>query len=211
MKITKIGHCCLIIEEQGVRILTDPGNYSTGQNSVKNIDIILVTHEHGDHLHLDSLNAVLANNPQAKIVTNKGVGQILTEKKIPYETVGDKQVITIKNIVIEGYGNKHAEIYNEWSLPENTGYFINNKLFYPGDALYKPPKPVDVLALPVAGPWIKISESITYAKDVFPHSAFPVHDGNLVSKGVAHRLPDAILNPLGIKFVVLKEGETAEF
>ncbi|MBI2052837.1 MAG: MBL fold metallo-hydrolase, partial [Candidatus Ryanbacteria bacterium] len=29
MKITKFGHCCLLIKENGVRILTDPGTYST--------------------------------------------------------------------------------------------------------------------------------------------------------------------------------------
>ena len=38
MNITKLGHCCLLIEEKGLRILTDPGAYSTGQNEIKNID-----------------------------------------------------------------------------------------------------------------------------------------------------------------------------
>ncbi len=29
MKIKKIGHCCLIIETKGVRIMTDPGTFTT--------------------------------------------------------------------------------------------------------------------------------------------------------------------------------------
>jgi len=33
----------LIIEEAGLRILTDPGIFTTEQNEVKNIDIILIT------------------------------------------------------------------------------------------------------------------------------------------------------------------------
>ena len=40
MKITKFGHCCLLIEENGVRILTDPGTYSTQQSEVKYIDFV---------------------------------------------------------------------------------------------------------------------------------------------------------------------------
>lgn len=43
MKITKFGHCCLLIEEHLLRILTDPGNYNTTPD-VENIDIILITH-----------------------------------------------------------------------------------------------------------------------------------------------------------------------
>ena len=58
MKITKFGHCCLLIEENGVRILTDPGTYSTQQSEVKNIDFVLITHEHADHFHIDSLKAL---------------------------------------------------------------------------------------------------------------------------------------------------------
>src|SRR4051812_27786091 len=55
MKIKKLGHCCLVIETKGIRIMTDPGNYSTLQADEKNIDIILITHEHTDHLHIESL------------------------------------------------------------------------------------------------------------------------------------------------------------
>src|SRR3990167_6726087 len=80
MKIKKIGHCCLIIEEAGLRVMTDPGIYSTEQNNAKNIDVVLITHEHGDHLHMESLKTVLANNPKAKVITNNAVGKILVLK-----------------------------------------------------------------------------------------------------------------------------------
>ena len=42
MKITKFGHSCLLIEENGVRILTDPGTYSTQQSEVKNLELLKV-------------------------------------------------------------------------------------------------------------------------------------------------------------------------
>ena len=33
MKIKKIGHCCLIIETKGIRIMTDPGTFTTSWNA----------------------------------------------------------------------------------------------------------------------------------------------------------------------------------
>ena len=57
MQITKFGQCCLLIEVAGKRILTDPGRFSVSQNDVSNIDIILITHEHADHLRrLDAID-----------------------------------------------------------------------------------------------------------------------------------------------------------
>ena len=213
MKITKLGHCCLIIENGNLRILTDPGNYSTGQNDVKNIDIILITHEHADHLHLESLAKVLENNPNAKIITNQGVGALLDNAKIKYQIVGHEQKVSLENTLIEGFGKDHAIIYPTWKTVENTGYFIDNKFFYPGDAFYKLPKPVDILALPVAGPWVKISEAVDYALSVKPKIIFPVHDGMLQKDklGAAHGVPEKILKNSGIDFIIINEGETKEF
>lgn len=213
MKITKLGHCCLIIEIGGLRILTDPGNYSTGQNAVQNIDVILITHEHADHLHLESLIKVLKNNPNAQIITNQGVSVLLDKEKIRYQIVGHSQQIIIKNILIEGFGKDHAIIYPTWKMVENIGYFINDEFFYPGDAFYKPTKSVDILALPVAGSWMKISEAIDYALSVKPRVSFPVHDGMLQKDklGAAHRVPEKILKENGIDFVILKDGEMRGF
>lgn len=203
MKITKFGHCCFLIEEKGLRILTDPGTYSTSQDNVKNIDLVLITHEHQDHLHVDSLKRVLGNNPNAKIITNKGVGALLENENIVYEIVEDGQEITFKDVLIEAFGKEHAVIYTTLPTIANTGYFIANKLFYPGDAFTNPGKPVDILALPVAGPWMKLSEAIDYAKEIKPNRCFPVHEGILKVPGATHKIPPTALESVGIKFIVL--------
>ncbi|MEK7125491.1 MAG: MBL fold metallo-hydrolase [Patescibacteria group bacterium] len=210
MKITKLGHCCLVIEEKGLKILTDPGAWTTAQNEVKDIDVILITHEHADHLHVESVKTILVNNPPAKIVTNSAVAKILSAENIVCEIVEHGQSTSVKDILFEGWGEKHADIYPSITPVQNTGYFIGQRLFYPGDALYNPQKPVDILALPVAGPWLKISEAVDYAKAVKPQICFPVHDGMLKITGPFHFLPEKELTPLGIKFVVIKEGESQE-
>src|ERR1044072_7550990 len=80
MKITKFGHCCLRIEEKGLVILTDPGTYSSLQDEATGIDIVLITHEHADHLHIDSLQKVLTHNPGVRVVCNSAVAKLLDRK-----------------------------------------------------------------------------------------------------------------------------------
>ncbi|MBI3588848.1 MAG: MBL fold metallo-hydrolase [Candidatus Liptonbacteria bacterium] len=208
MTLTKLGHCCLVIEDQGLRILTDPGEYSTLQNEVKNIDLILITHEHGDHLHVESLKTVLENNPKAKIITNHGVGKILTGEGIPHEFLEHGQEKIVGGLKLEGHGDRHADIYETVPVVQNTGYFISERLFYPGDALYNPQKPVEILALPVAGAWLPIADAVNYAKLIKPQICFPVHDANLKWPGFTHRIPGGALTPLGIKFIVPEENKS---
>lgn len=214
MKITKFGHCCLLIENKGKRILTDPGAYSTLQNEVKNLDAILITHEHPDHLHMESLRAVLKNSASSiglRIITNTAVSKILSAESIACEIVGHNQNCQIGDVLIEGIGEKHAEIYKTLPRVENTGYFIDNYLWYPGDAFTDPEKTPKVLALPVAGPWMKLNEAIDYALQLKPQICFPVHDGGLKMPGPAHFVPDRILTPLNVKFQAMNEGDSFEF
>ena len=208
MNITKYGHCCLLIETRGLRILTDPGSYSTMQSKARDVDVVLITHEHPDHLHIESLKEILKNNPAAKVITNSAVGKILDGERIAYDKVSHGETHDIKGVHIQGFGTRHEEIYEEIGQVENTGYFIDNKLFYPGDAFYNPEREVDILALPVAGPWVKIGDAIRYALEVKPRVAFPVHDGGLVNGGMAHRTPSMVLPKYGIEFVVIEVGET---
>ncbi len=211
MKITKLGHCCLLIEERGVRILTDPGNYSQAQNEVEGIDIILITHEHQDHLHLDSLKIILRHNPQVKIFTNHSVGNLLASEGIEFNLLEDGAEQKIKEVKISAWGNDHAEIYQDFKKVQNTGFMIADRFFYPGDALYVPTAPVEILALPVAGPWLRIKEAIDYALQIKPQVAFPVHDGMLKITGGFHKVPEAFLPPAGIGFKVLDLLHSYEF
>jgi len=212
MKITKLGHCCLLIEHKNKRILTDPGAWSTAQNEVINIDIILITHEHPDHLHIDSLQSVFQNNPNAVIFTNTTVGKILSEKDIAYKTLENGQQATHETILLEAFGNNHEEIYEQFGMVQNTGYFIDNKLFYPGDAFTNPGKPVEILALPIVAPWTNFKTSMRYALEIKPAIAFPVHDGMLANgrSGPTYFVPPKILEPNNIQFIPLKEGENFE-
>lgn len=213
MKVTKYGQCCLLIETHGKRILTDPGKFSVSQNDVRDIDLILITHEHADHLHAESLNVILKNNPNAQVVTNGSVGKILDSFGVKYEILEGNSKAEKVGVDIEAYDGKHVEIYKDFGQVQNTGYFIANELFYPGDAYTEPGKEVAILALPVAGPWCCSADAIAYALRVNPKKTFPVHDWLLNEDGIflTYGLLEAQLGNKNIEFVRLANNETKDF
>ncbi len=211
MTITKFGHCCLLIEEGRLRILLDPGNLSEGQNSLANIDVVLITHEHQDHCHTDSVKEVVRNNPGVKIYTNTSVVELLKKEGVVAERLEDGMSVEEKGVLIEGFGKDHALMHASWPTAHNVGYFIANRFFYPGDSFTNPGKSIEVLALPVAGPWMKLTEAIDYALALKPKTSFPVHEGILKTPGSTHLLPSRILPPAGVPFQILEIGQKYEF
>jgi L-ascorbate metabolism protein UlaG (beta-lactamase superfamily) len=211
MKIKKLGHCCLRVEINGVTVLTDPGAWSTTQVEETGVQIILITHEHSDHLHIESLKKVIANNPNVQVITNGSVGTILEKEGIAYTTLSGGEKSTVLDLLIESFGEKHAPILSMITPVENTGYMLGEKFYYPGDAFTRPGKPVEVLALPVCGPWMHMSEAVSFAEDIRPRVAFPVHDGMLKIIGPFHGVPKMALEKAGIEFVPMLEGDSKEF
>jgi len=210
MNITKIGHCCLFVEVNGVRLLTDPGCFSDKQNALAHIDAVLITHEHADHLHIPSLQEVIKNNPDVTVYANESTGKLLGEKNIERSIMTEGGVLDIKGVEIQTWNCDHAEIYEGITPVLNTALFINNVLLYPGDAFYVPNVGVHTLALPIVAPWCKTSEVIDYAKTIKPTQCFPVHDGLLHAQhGAPFRmLASKFVEEAGIKYLDIKEGET---
>lgn len=210
MKITKLGHCCLLIETKGKRILTDPGSYTVEAHSkLENLDYILFTHEHQDHYHLESLKVILEKNPNVVVYTNSSVGELLEKEGVAHTKIDHNQGVSLGEVTVIGIGEKHAQMHTSVPLSANMGFLIDGRLWYPGDAFTDPERPVEILALPVSGPWMKIGEAVDYALMLKPKVAFPVHDGTRF--GAAHNLPAKILPNEGIEFVVMIEGDSKEF
>lgn len=210
MRITKLGHCCLLIETKGKRILTDPGSYTTETHSqLENVDFILFTHEHQDHFHIESLKIVLKNNSHAVVFSNSSASELLAREEIPHTKISHNDSFNLDTVPVLGFGEKHAQMHSSIPLSSNLGFLIDHKLWYPGDAFTDPEKPIEILALPVSGPWMKIGEAIDYALLLKPKYAFPIHDGTRF--GSAHSLPLKVLPPQGIEFIPMVEGDSQEF
>ncbi len=211
MKITKLGHCCLVLEINGIKIVTDPGSFTETQNELEGINVILITHEHQDHFHIESVKAMLAKNPSATVITNAAVGALLEKEGITSTRVGDDEQAEVAGIKIEGFGKDHAPIYETMGLVENTAYLVNGEFYLPGDNFHNPERSVRVLAIPVAGPWMKMSDAINFAKTIKAPTAFGVHDGMImpffrgfVGKAIEMFVP-------GTQYTSIADGETKEF
>jgi L-ascorbate metabolism protein UlaG (beta-lactamase superfamily) len=107
-------------------------------------------------------------------------------------------------LTIRAVGGKHAVIHPELPVIENISFLVGDgehpaRLMHPGDALFVPDEPVDVLATPAAAPWMKISEAVDYLRAVAPERAVPIHQA-VIS-------PDA----RGIYYGRLSEMTNADF
>lgn len=191
----------------GVKIMTDPGDFTKNPENESGLSAILITHEHGDHLHIESLKKVLTNNPNAIVITNTAVGKLLDEASIAYTKVEDGETHDVGGVKVTGFGDLHAEIYEKIGQVQNTGYMIEG-LCYPGDSFNIPAGKVDILALPVAGPWVLMKTALNYAKDLKPRISFPVHDAFIHDwAAFIYKWPKNILEPEGIKFERLELGK----
>src|SRR5665647_977329 len=94
MRITHLGHACLLVETSGQRILIDPGAFSPGIEDVTGLHVILVTHQHGDHVDLQRLPAVLEANPQARLYAEPQAAAVMEEAGIAVEHMAAGNVLT---------------------------------------------------------------------------------------------------------------------
>ncbi len=207
MKIIKYEHAGLVIEKAGKTLVIDPG-VLTKLPELKNVVMVVVTHVHPDHLSLDNLKKLVADNPGLTIYGSDEVLAELSEIdviKIPVEhdMVGDE------TFQLEFFGHDHAVIYQQVPC-QNRGVMVNNALYYPGDSFTIPEKPVEVLAFPAAAPWCKVSEIVEFIKHVNPKRAFPTHNGTLSEFGskVNYHYIEQAIKEMGGEFVQLAPGES---
>ena len=202
----------MLVEEADARILIDPGSYS-GDVVAAGVDAILITHNHQDHLDTGLVATILKQNPQAQVLTVPEAGKNLTEAHIAFTPIEDGAEVTVAGVSVRSFGKQHAYIYGDMPQCQNTGFMVANRFYYPGDSFHVPDAAVEILALPVAGPWMKIAEAIDFAKEVKPKVVIPVHDGFIrPDRGQTTRtFPKMILAPLGIEFRDMQDGSQEEF
>src|SRR5882757_6159025 len=194
MNLTHFGHACVLAafetSEGGTRLLLDPGTYATGFEDARDLDAILITHEHPDHLDVDRLHPLVKANPGVRLIADPGASTRLREAGIDHETASPGDAFTVKGVSVAVLGGEHAVIHPQLPSVSNNAYLIDGRLLHPGDALVVPPGPVDVLLAPAGGPWMKISEAIDYVREVTPSTAVPIHQAGLadVHQQLHHQL-----------------------
>ena len=185
MQITHLGHSAVLVEVDGKRILIDPGNFSDEWHGLTDLDVILVTHLHPDHVDPAHAPALVAANPQARVLVEPGVIDAVPLERA--EPVTADTSVDLGGVTVAAVGGLHAVIHRDIPRIGNVGMVISAEgeptLFHPGDSLAAIPSGVDVLAVPAYGPWAAMKETVDFARDVAAPQGFPIHDGLLNERG----------------------------
>lgn len=208
MKIVHYGHSCVLLETANARILIDPGTFSTGFESERELDGILITHQHPDHIDTDRLPALVEANPGAELLIDSGTQATVNEAGLQARTVHPGDVLDLNGTRVDVVGGQHATIHPDVPVVSNIGYLFDHGSFYhPGDSFFVPPEQsIDVLGLPTAAPWLKASEAVDYLRAVAPRLAVPIHEAVLVNPAMHYGL-FTNLAPDGTEVRVLPRGE----
>lgn len=193
MRISHLGHACLLVEARGRRVLIDPGAFSHDWHAIPDVDAVVVTHQHADHVDAEHLPALLTASPRARVLVE---GALHGDTSLLGLTAGDGRVEAFGpgdrveldgGIELEGVGGQHAVIHDDIPRIGNVGVLVRAEgeptLFHPGDAYEYAPERVDVLAVPLAAPWASFKETVAFTRAVRPGALVPVHDAVLSAQG----------------------------
>lgn len=217
-QVTYVGHATLLIEMDGVRLLTDPlltprvshllRTAPVPDLDAPHIDAILLSHLHADHLHLRSMR--LAGRDHL-IVAPRGAARYLAQhgfNRIVEIAVGE--TLHLKGVVIEATMADHPPR----PLPgrpktDCLGYIIrgSRNIYFTGDTdlfqgMADIGSTVDVALLPVWGwgPTLGAGHMNPYRAArslelLRPSLAIPIHWGTYFPAGLRPLLPGMIHHP----------------
>ncbi len=194
MRVTHIGHSCLLVETSSARVLIDPGTFTRGFEELTGLDGVLVTHAHVDHVDVERLPQLLEANDGARLLTEPEVAAELTRAGLPAGPLHPGDTCEFADLSVTAVGGLHAVIHADLTRIGNVGLVLREAegptLFHPGDAIDTVPGrdavpgPL-VLALPVNAPWAAAKETADFLRAAAPRAWFPIHDGLLSPTGRA--------------------------
>lgn len=187
MRVTHLGHSCLLVESDDTRLLIDPGTYSEGFEDLRDLDGIAVTHLHPDHVDPERFPVLEQANLGARLLIEPDT---IDELNLgPANVFAAGAITSVHHLRVEAVGGRHAGNHDQVPPLGNVGLIITDpggqRLFHPGDSYDETPSDIAVLALPLNAPWCRMSETLDFLRAVEPEVAIPIHDGLLNEPGHA--------------------------
>jgi L-ascorbate metabolism protein UlaG (beta-lactamase superfamily) len=235
MKIRYIKHSTLVIESGGKKIITDPwlvGNFrffparprQVKPEELQDLNLILISHGHGDHLHAGSL-ATLPR--RAKVIVPRGLknklvrlGFLDTVELLPGEE------LSFPTVTITAVPAKHPGRCVGYMIREEgkTVYFAGDTVLFPGMKEIASRFRIDAAFLPIGGVrmlgfklGMDPADALRAAEILNPKILSPIHFASGASvpllfsmKGSPEELMQRAGPDLKEKIRVLAEGETLQ-
>ncbi len=208
MRLTHLGHAAVLVETAGVRILLDPGNFSHAWHDLTDLDAILITHLHPDHIDPERVPALIGANPGARVLAEPGVIAAYNPQRA--EPITADTSVRLGGLTIAAVGGLHALIHRDIPQIGNVGLVLSAEgeptFFHPGDSLAAVPFGVDVLGVPAYGPWAAMKETVDFVRAVAAPQGFCIHEGLLNERGWALAF-NRINEITATKLIDLRGGE----
>lgn len=191
MFITTFGQSTLLVEDGESRLLIDPGTLTSDEAfALTGLSAVLLTHDHPDHCAPDGVRELLAHNTMAMVFGAPAIGAALPFLgDAGFRVLLDDEDLASGNLRMQVHRGEHALIHRALPRADNIGVVVTDRagtrLFHPGDSYEWVPEDVDVLALPIVGPWGSLREAVDFADAVAPRRMFPIHDAHLSESGRA--------------------------
>jgi len=161
------GHSSTLVQMYDKVILFDPvfnnvisgvmtRKYEAAINltNVKNIDMILISHAHMDHLSISTLDDLEENFSKAKLIVPMGAEEFIpgydydivrlytgnSSKKNYVGQTYESNGIKVTAVYALHYGGRFGLDSYAWNMPGCTGFIVEYKdlvIFYAGDSLYE--------------------------------------------------------------------------
>ena len=208
LDLTYIGHATLLLELQGLRLLTDPllrnrvthlrrRTLPVVERQYRRIDAVLISHLHWDHFDRASLRLI---EPDTRFVVPYGSAKILRKEgfsNVEEVAVGDK--VHIGPVTVEAtYANHGRNLLPFGRKADCLGYLVKGQYttYFPGDTDIFPGMEqlgsgLDLALMPVWGwgPTIgsghmdpeRAAEALTLLQ---PRLAIPIHWGTFHPMGL---------------------------
>lgn len=212
MRLTKLEHAALVIDDSGNKLFIDPGKFTTPITESAGAVAVVITHQHDDHWTPEQLGRIMEANRGVRILGPGGVAEAATGFPVEIVAAGDE--VTVGPFRLRFFGGRHAQIHSSIPIIDNVGVLVNDRLYYAGDSFTVPEGvSVEVLAAPAGAPWMKIAESMDYVMAVAPRRAFPTHEMVLsqAGKSMSNARLGWATEQGGGDYVPLEPGDTLDF
>ena len=192
LKITFIGHGTLMFTFGGKVIHVDPWSQLADYGMLPKADLVLITHEHRDHLDLKALDTVpkdgtviIATEIAAKQVKDALVmknGDVITSQGFTIEAVAAYNIVHMRSPGVpyhpQGLGNGYVIT------------FADRRVYVAGDSENTPEmktlRNIDVAFLPMNLPYTMTPEMVADAAKAFrPKILYPYHYGETDTQKLA--------------------------
>lgn len=189
--ISFIGHGTLMMTYAGKVIHLDPVSMYADYAALPKADLILITHEHGDHLDMKAIQAISKRDTQ--VVVNPGSAKALPEATVMKN--GETRVLSGVSIEAVPAYNPSKQFHPKGN---GNGYlmtFGETRVFVAGDTENVPEikalKNVDIAFLPMNQPYTMTPEQVAdIAKAMRPRILYPYHFGGTDTAELVRLLQD---------------------